>query len=73
MLADWNHLSDALQLTVTRAALRHAAHSIAVQAEALAVEIEDGVLTDRGGPDALRLLAAVVRLAGEDEGVAGHA
>ncbi len=73
MLADWNHLSDALQLTLTRAALQHAARSIATQAEALAIEIEDGVLSDRGGPEALRLLAAVVRITGQDHTVAGHA
>ena len=48
MLADWNHLSDALQLALTRAALQHAAHSIATQAEALAVEIEDGALSRPG-------------------------
>ncbi|MBV9653478.1 MAG: hypothetical protein JOZ42_02830 [Acetobacteraceae bacterium] len=74
MLTNWNHLSNALQLTVTRAALQHAAHCIASQAEALASEMEDGALTDRGGPDALRLLAAVVRLAGGEEmAAAGHA
>jgi hypothetical protein len=73
MLADWNHLSDALQLALSRAALQQAAYRIATQAEALAVEIEDGALSDRGGPEALRLLAAVVRITGQDQTVAGHA
>jgi hypothetical protein len=47
---------------------------IAEQAEALADEIERGSLTDRGGPNALRLFAAVVRIDGADElAPAGHA
>ena len=35
--------------------------TVASQAEALAGVMEDGGLQDRGGPDALRLLAAVVQ------------
>jgi len=66
MDADWNALPDSLQLAVTRAALGHAAEAIAGQAETLAAEMEAGHLADRGGPDALRLLAAVVRTHGED-------
>ena len=41
--------------------------TIAVQADVLADEIECGVLSDRGGADALRLFASVVRMVGEDE------
>ncbi len=63
---DWDRLPDALQLTLADAALRRAARSIAGQAESLAGEIEDGVLPDRGGAEALRLLAAVVRLAARE-------
>ena len=63
-LADWNLLSDDLQLTLSQAALYRAAETIAGQAEILAREIEDGALNDRGGPDALRLLARIVRLSG---------
>ena len=64
MLEDWNVLSDDLQLTLSREALRRAADIIAGQAEALAGEMEGGFLCDRGGPDALRLLAGVVRVNG---------
>ncbi len=65
MLADWNVLSDDLQLVLSREALRRAAEIIAEQAEALAGEMEGGFLCDRGGPDALRLLAGVVRSNGQ--------
>ena len=74
MLADWTKLSTDLQLTLAREALRRAAQTIAFQAETLAEEMETGRLSDRGGPDALRLLAAVVRATGNDEfAVVGHA
>jgi len=74
MLSDWNLLSDDLQLTLSREALVHAAATIASQAEILASEMECGGLADRGGPDALRLLARVVRLSGAaDLPPAGHA
>ncbi|MGH7087114.1 MAG: hypothetical protein ACREFN_19255 [Acetobacteraceae bacterium] len=54
--------------------MRRASDAIAGQAELLAGEIEDGALSDRGGPNALRLLAALVRLGGEDVSCcAGHA
>jgi hypothetical protein len=66
MLPDWNRLSDELQLALSREALFRAADTIAGQAEMLAGEMEAGSLADRGGPDALRLLAAVVRVAGRD-------
>jgi hypothetical protein len=67
MLPHWNNLSDETQLALSRAALCRAAETIAGQAEILAGEMEAGFLADRGGPDALRLLAAVVRVAGRDE------
>ncbi len=74
MLADWNVLSDELQLALSREALRRAAEIIACQAETLAGEMERGGLTDRGGPDALRLLAGVVRATEADAfGQVGHA
>lgn len=74
MLSDWNLLSEELQLVLSREALRRAAEIIADQAKALAREMECGSLTDRGGPDALRLLAAVVRVTGQDAlEPAGHA
>ena len=61
MLCEWNVLSEPLQLALSREALHRAGMTIAMQAEALAAEIESGTLVDRGGPDALRLLAAFVR------------
>lgn len=64
MLVDWNVLSDDMQLLLSREAMRRAAEIIAEQAEALAGEMEEGYLRDRGGPDALRLLAGVVRVNG---------
>ena len=74
MLTNWNLLSEDLQLMVSREALRRAVAVIAGQADELAWEMESGGLRDHGGPDALRLLAAVVRRSGEDEmAVAGHA
>ena len=74
MLTDWNLLSEDLQLMVSREALRRAAELIAAQADELAWEIESGGLSDHGGPEALRLLAAVVRGTGATEmGVVGHA
>ncbi len=71
MLSDWHALSAETQEAVTRAAFRHALEKLAGQAESLAQEMEAGALADRGGPDALRLLAALVR-AGEPE-TGGHA
>lgn len=72
--AGWNHLSEDLQLTLSREALRRAAETLADHAEILAREMEDGALLDRGGPDALRLFAAVVRSTNRDAfGEVGHA
>jgi hypothetical protein len=72
--SEWNLLTDDLQLALAREALRRAAETLAEQAELLAQEMEAGVLNDRGGPDALRLFAAVVRATQEDSfGTIGHA
>jgi hypothetical protein len=72
--ADWNALSDDLQLLLSREAMRRASDTIATQAEMLAGEMEAGGLCDRGGPDALRLFAAVLRATGpHTTQVAGHA
>jgi hypothetical protein len=74
MLRDWNRLSEELQLSLTREALRRAAETVANQAELLAVEMDCGAIADQGGAEALRLLAAVVRFADTDRyGPAGHA
>ena len=80
MLNNWNALPDELQLALSQEALFRAAETIAGQAELLAGEIENGGLADNGGPEALRLLAAIVRVTRPEsafgdyaEGVAGHA
>lgn len=74
MLNDWNLLSEEMQLVLSQEALLRAADTIAGQAEILAGEMECGGIVDRGGPDALRLLAAVVRVSGKENFVAaGHA
>ena len=64
LIPDWDLLSVDLQLALSSEALRRAVEAVADQAELLTGEMEMGVLADRGGPDALRLLAAVVREAG---------
>ncbi len=66
MLADWDALSDALQLVLSREALHRVAEIIAEQAETLAQEMDEGALRDLGGPNALRLLASVVRMNGTE-------
>lgn len=73
-IADWNTLPEDLQLVLSREALRRAAETLAEHAVLLAEEMESGTLSDRGGPDALRLFAAVVRATNEDSfGQVGHA
>lgn len=73
-LCDWALLSDNLQLAVAREALARAAETIAGQAMVLAEEMAEGTLPDRGGVEALRLFAAVVRVTGREVNApAGHA
>ena len=64
MIAEWNNLPESLQLHLAQQAFRQAAETIAGQAETLAGEFEDGTLADRGGAEALRLMAAIVRALG---------
>jgi hypothetical protein len=66
-VADWNSLSEPLQLMLADAAMRRAAAIIACQSETLACEMEAGCLEDRGGPEALRLLATLVRVTAEGD------
>ncbi len=75
MPRDWTLLTDEAQLHLAREALARAAEIIAGQAEILASEIDVGTLADRGGADALRLLAAIIRMneGGANGGVAGRA
>jgi len=62
----WHELPDEVQLILSREALRRAADTLADHAELLAAEMEAGVLLDQGGPEALRLFAAVVRATNKD-------
>jgi hypothetical protein len=61
----WDSLAEPVQLALAAAAMRRAASVIAGQAETLACEMEAGTLEDRGGPEALRLLAVLVRVTTE--------
>ena len=61
MLPDWNQLPDDVQIALSREALHRAASIAATQAEVLADEIDNGNLADRGGAEALRLFAAMLR------------
>ena len=63
---DWDLLSDEAQLRLAREAMRRAAETFANHAELLAAEMEAGAIADRGGPEALRLLASMMRLTGQD-------
>ena len=72
--ARWDTLTEDMQIALSREAMRRAAEALADHAELLAREMETGGLADRGGPDALRLFAAVVRATQEDSfGPVGHA
>ncbi len=74
MSCDWDCLPEHRQLELAHQALLRAAATLAAQAEVLADEMENGTLADHGGPDALRLFAAVVRHSGEGAlAPAGHA
>jgi hypothetical protein len=66
-IAAWDALPDAVQVKLAAAAMRRAATTLASQAETLAQEMESGALSDCGGPEALRLLAVLVRIANERE------
>jgi hypothetical protein len=65
--SDWDCLAEPVQLALAAAAMRRAASVIACQAETLASEMETGGLQDRGGPEALRLLAVLVRVTTEGD------
>lgn len=70
----WHALPDDLQLILAREAMLRAAATLADQAELLAIEMEAGALSDRGGPDALRLFAAIIRATNADSmGPVGNA
>lgn len=63
MPCSWERLPKDIRRTLALEAMRRAVDGLATQAERLAEEMEAGRLADRGGPDALRLLAALIRAA----------
>ena len=67
MFSAWTDIPDEMQVALAMEAMRRAALVIAGQAEALSSEIETGAIADRGGPEALRLLATVIRTVGQDD------
>ncbi len=74
MISAWDRLSEDCQLLLAQDAMQHACEVLAGRAEALAEEFERGIVADRGGAEALRLLARLVRLARlRADGVVGHA
>ena len=62
----WHDFTEQQQLALSQEALRRAAETLASHAEVLAREMEGGALIDQGGPEALRLFAAVVRATSTD-------
>lgn len=72
--AGWHTLPEPLQLVLAQESMRRAAATLAEQAELLAQEMDAGTLVDRGGPDALRLFAAIIRSTNANGvGPVGHA
>jgi len=65
-MEDWDVLSDDTQMHLARQAMQRASETIANHAEQLAGELESGDIGDLGGPEALRLLANMVRLTGRE-------
>jgi hypothetical protein len=61
MLFHWEFIPEDIQLRLAHDALLRAVEMIVGQAETLAQGIEVGSLPERGGAEALRLLAAVAR------------
>lgn len=73
-MIDWHTISEPLQLQLAQEAMRQASSNLAAYAEALADEIEGGFVSDRGGNEALRLFANLVRsVHGDSMATAGTA
>lgn len=75
MLAEHPYVTDDSLAQLSREVLGQAMETLVCQALLLAEEMETGALADRGGPEALRLLAALVRASGFGDtlGPVGHA
>lgn len=61
LMIDWHSISEPLQLQLAQEAMRQASSNLAAYADALADEMEGGFMSDRGGNEALRLFANLVR------------
>lgn len=73
MSAAWRDLPKDCQVQLAEGAMRRACEILAQQAESLAEEIERGEVEDRGGAEALHLLARLIRLANlQNVAAAGH-
>ncbi len=73
-MTEWHSISEPLQLQLAQEAMRQASANIAAYAEALAEEMEGGFMSDRGGNEALRLFATLVRsLNAPSTEMVGHA
>jgi hypothetical protein len=62
-----------MQLELSRQALYRAADLIAGQADTLAEQIDVGLIADRSGSDALRLLASLLRATDGPQPMSGNA
>jgi hypothetical protein len=73
-MTEWNLLPEPQQLQLATEALRQASSRLANYADALAEEMDAGAMPDRGGEEALRLFANLIRAVhvSERAGV-GHA
>ena len=71
---EWKTMPEELQAALAQQAMRRAALIIAEQADLFAVQFQAGILQDRGGADALRLFATLLReTTVEALGPVGHA
>jgi hypothetical protein len=59
--SEWHGISEELQVSLAREAMRLAAVIIADQADLFAVQFATHTLQDRGAADALKLFAALLR------------
>lgn len=74
MTEAWDDLPEDCRLWLAEGAMRQACVILATKAEGLAHDMECGEIANRGGPDALRLLARLVRVANmQYEPAAGRA
>ena len=69
----WTCLPTPVRLWVAESAMARAAKLLAKEAESLAAEIDDDLISDRGGAEALRYFARIIRAAASADQVVGNA